>query len=308
MNRAGLPCDDDRMSAVRRVGEGAPELESFLEHLRICDDCWRAWLTWRCLEPEGAVQSGDEQIIARAANRALRAWRRDQPNPRRATRAAAAAAVLLIGTMASAGIFEYQRRAGRPAETPLRPHATTGHRTTAKESVPARQATVTESPLPSAENLPRPLVVRRSEPWRPATAMALPPAPTRLAAVEPPPLEPSVPLASALFTEATEARRNGRIEAATEAFRRLQAEFPLTPEATVSLVSLAELLAKGDAPAAALPLFDAYLASSPAGPLYPEALVGKARVLDRLGRPDQARAVRLEIGRRTSGSLYVPAR
>ena len=114
--------------------------------------------------------------------------------------------------------------------------------------------------------------------------------------------------AEALFAEATDLRRAGRLAEATAAFRQLQMDFSETPEATVSLVSLAEMLAGGSTPAAALPLFDAYLTSAPQGPLVPEALMGKARVLDRLGRTDEARLVRREVGRRPAGSLYAPGR
>ena len=66
------------------------------------------------------------------------------------------------------------------------------------------------------------------------------------------------------------------------------------------------MLADASRPAAALALFDAYLTAVPDGPLYPEALRGKARVLDQLGRGAEADAVRRELKRRMPGSPYVP--
>lgn len=298
MNRAGVPCDDDRMSLLRRGGVETPEFEAFMEHLRVCDDCWGAWLAWRCLEPDGAVQPGDEKLVARAADRTLRAWRRDLPRGRRTARAAAAAAVLLIGAMASAGIFEYQRRAGQREAIPVSPHALFASPRTRRPNEPAGQAMALPLMPAPTEADARPFRRGRSEP-----------APATVAALEPGPWDPGAnPSAAALFEEATEARRNGQLEAAIASFERLQSDFPRTPEATVSLVSLAELFVNGGTPASALPLFDEYLARAPAGPLSPEALVGKARALDRLGRTDEARTIRLEMGRRMSGSLYVPRR
>jgi TolA-binding protein len=270
----------------------------FKEHLRICDDCWSAWFAWRSLEADGAARPGDEEIAVRAADRALRGLRRETPRARRTARVAAAA-ILLTATMASAGVYQYHRRATRPGDAPP-PQTFSASATRPKPTAVARPPVAT----PEAE--PRAMVAPPAAAPR-AARLALRSQP----AVEPAPFEAptsATSTAGALFAEATDLRRDGRLAEAMAAFRRLQMNFSETPEATVSLVSLAEMLADGSTPAAALPFFDAYLTSAPQGPLVPEALMGKARVLDHLGRTDEARSVRREVGRRPAGSLYAPWR
>ncbi len=284
------------------MNEGTQGLQSFLDHLRLCEDCWGAWLAWRCLESEGGVQPGDEQIVARAAARALRVLRKDQPRLRRTTWAAAVTAVLLVGTMASAGVRVYRWRAERREKIAVPVES----RTASRSHVLAPSVAV--APVTRVvEDVEPPPTPRPSEP----TTRARPtrPAPMKLAATDPRPWDPAVGTsAAALFAEAIEARRTGKREAAISAFRLLQSTFSETPEAIVSLVSLAEMLTQSEVPQAALPLFDAYLARAPEGPLCPEALVGKARVLEHLGRTGEARAVYLEIGRRMPESFYAPER
>jgi TolA-binding protein len=285
----------------------------YLEHLRVCDDCWTAWLVWRSLDPEGAAQPGDEEIAARAADRTLRALRREAPGVRRTARAAAAV-VLLAGTMASAAVYQYRRWTARGGEAP----ATTSNGAAARSArargpASVEHAAIAMGPERTAAALPPAPIAHRAA--RPEASdlgdrRHVAPAPGDPASLTPAPFAPpaSPVTAAVLFAEATDLRRSGRSAGALAAFQRLQAEFPGSAEATVSLISEAEMLADASRPAAALALFEAYLATAPAGSLYPEALRGKARALERLGRGSEAQSVRRELGHRMPGSLYVPER
>ena len=303
MTRPPPPCDDDRLSWFRRGSQGAEEPAAYMEHLRVCDDCWRAGIVWRSLDSAGAAQPGDEEIAARAADRTLRALRREAPRSPRTARAAAAI-VLLVGTMASAAVYQFHQWTARGGEAP----AAISNGKAARSARPRGPASVERAAIALApEGRPAeigpPRIVHRATPSRANDREDRPP-------VNPAPFAPqaSALTAARLFGEATDLRRSGRSAEALAAFRRLQADFPGTPEATVSLISLAEMLADASRPAAALALFEAYLAIAPSGSLYPEALRGKARVLGQLGRSPEAQSVRRELGHRMPGSLYVPER
>jgi TolA-binding protein len=115
---------------------------------------------------------------------------------------------------------------------------------------------------------------------------------------------PAAEGAPAIFARAVKEREQGRTSDAIATFRSLQRRFPGTPQAEVSLVSLADLtLASGDA-TTALEAFDTYLAVAPSGPLATEALLGKTRALGALGRSREADAARAELSRRYPGSPY----
>jgi TolA-binding protein len=114
--------------------------------------------------------------------------------------------------------------------------------------------------------------------------------------------------AATLFARALSEREQGRTSNAIATFRALQRRFPQTPQAVLSLVSLADLsLGTGDA-AGALVAFEEYLASGSSGALVPEALLGKARALSSLGRVAEADVVWREIARRYPDSPYLGRR
>jgi hypothetical protein len=154
----------------------------------------------------------------------------------------------------------------------------------------------------SRESMGSPAAVarRRPSPVRRTTAPA----------VEPPSETPAAPVAaialghrtrtaqrdattrpSALLRQASEARRTGDAERAIGFYRRLQRNFPRSPEAMLSAVSLGGLLLDRRLPRAALTQFDAYLGASKGGVLIPEALYGRGRALAALGdRPEERRS------------------
>jgi TolA-binding protein len=118
--------------------------------------------------------------------------------------------------------------------------------------------------------------------------------------------EPAVkeaPSASKLFGEANQARRSGDIGRASGLYHLLQDQFPSSPEAELSRVTLALLLLDSGDAQGALSGFERYLAGSSRA-LEAEALVGRARALGRLGRRDLEAAAWREVQRKYPRSIY----
>jgi len=134
---------------------------------------------------------------------------------------------------------------------------------------------------------------------------------TALAAVSPPAELASAkdgaakepPSAAKLFGEANQARRSGDVGRASGLYHLLQEQFPGSPEAELSRVTLALLLLDSGDAQAALSGFERYLAGSSRG-LEAEALVGRARALGRLGRRNLEVAAWQEVQRKYSRSIY----
>jgi TolA-binding protein len=112
--------------------------------------------------------------------------------------------------------------------------------------------------------------------------------------------------AAALLAEAGRARGEGQRDRAAALYRRLQREFPGTPEALVSTVPLGRLLLDGGAARPALAAFDAYLRDVPRGALVAEALYGKGRALESLGDRDDERRTWERLLSDHAGSAYDP--
>jgi hypothetical protein len=106
---------------------------------------------------------------------------------------------------------------------------------------------------------------------------------------EPPAVEPAS--ASALFSRANQARRDGKVAEAVRLYRTLQERHSGTSEELVSRVSLGRLLldTSGDS-RGALVQFNSYLASPGGGALRESAMVGRAIALGRMGRTAEERA------------------
>jgi TolA-binding protein len=93
--------------------------------------------------------------------------------------------------------------------------------------------------------------------------------------------------ATTLFELASRARRRGASEDASALYQELQARFPRSPEARLSVALLARLQLDRGQLAAALAGFERYLDIAH-GALREEAMVGRARTLERLGREGDA--------------------
>ena len=207
-------------------------------------------------------------------------------------RAAAAAAVLIVcGGSASAAVWWWRR------PTPPAPIAV-AHRTVApRVDAPRAPSRPQAAPAAAAETPP------------PAVRVAVPaPAPRHraiarntVAPVEAPHLS-----AGALLAEAGRARGEGQLDRAVSLYRKLQREFPGTPEAQVSTVPLGRLLLDAASPRAALAAFDAYLRDVPRGPLIAEALYGRGRALEALGEDDEERRAWERLVTDHGGSAYAP--
>lgn len=129
-------------------------------------------------------------------------------------------------------------------------------------------------------------------------------APPEVTAKDPPKEAPKEPSSAAkLFGEANQARRSGDVGRASGLYHLLQEQFPGSPEADLSRVTMALLLLDGGDAQGALAGFERYLAGSSRG-LEAEALVGRARALGRLGRRDLEAAAWREVQRKYPRSIY----
>jgi outer membrane protein assembly factor BamD (BamD/ComL family) len=122
----------------------------------------------------------------------------------------------------------------------------------------------------------------------------------------PTPLDISGATPDQLFVRASDARHRGDLRAAVTLYRTLERQYPEARQATLCRVLLGRILLMeeiGD-PAGALAEFDAYLASSPDGTLVEEALEGRGRALERLGRANDADDAWRTLLRRFPSSIY----
>ncbi len=107
----------------------------------------------------------------------------------------------------------------------------------------------------------------------------------------------------ALFRRANEARREGRVAAAARLYRQVIQAEPRSERGLTSRVNLGRLWMRSR-PRRALAQFDAYLRLQPRGSLAEEALVGRARALENLGRTREERRAWEQLLRRFPQSLH----
>jgi TolA-binding protein len=130
----------------------------------------------------------------------------------------------------------------------------------------------------------------------PAPSSELPSAP---ADSEAPQIDP----AASLFADANHARRDGNVDRAVALYHDLQTRYPSSSESELSRALLAQMLLDRGSPEAALADFDRYLAED-APVLGAEALVGRARALEQLGKTEQAVAAWKQVQSRFPGSVH----
>jgi len=215
------------------------------------------------LQPDAAPQDGDGDLLGKLVDRVVQT----PPAPPAPTRpmkmALRALAVGGTGLLIAAGTAWLATSSPKKTSEPA-PIVTPAP---SEKPTPAPQASA-ESPVMEAvpvESLPR--------------AAAPPPAPSAA---------PQHLTAADLFSTANAARNHGRNAEAVAGYQALQRDFPDSVEAKASHVMLGRvLLERSSDPQGALAQFDAYLAAP--GTLREEALIGRARSLDRLGRIDDSR-------------------
>jgi TolA-binding protein len=306
-------CPDDRIVLARRGALDDVQWRALMTHVRACAECRSVWLASRAFDGEGCTESEDERLVDRAAMAALATVAPSRGRP--IFRAAVIVAASLAGAAAMANvgmrIQEHRQATASRAEAAVR-HAARHERSIAAPSAHAPL----EPPVPVPSNVEG---APSAEPPSEASSSRLDDAHTKVertrlvpsahhrapvaASVAPPAVADSDAPAALLFARATAARRSGRHPDAIAAFRQLQREHPRSQEAVVSLVSLADLL-DGAEPEAALALLDRYLDSIPGGPLAPEALARKVRLLERLGRGGEAQRSHEELARRFPDWIY----
>jgi TolA-binding protein len=284
MRASDARCPDDLLARSRRGPLSPVERRALDAHLGVCGLC-RAAVALGALHDEIPDQpSGDDEaVVARLAGRVVA---RSGRGPRRARPTAVAAGLALMAMAGGAAAWMAARRAPAPPAQVVDP-------------APARSPR--SAPRVAPEITPIPPAVPVAEPIASARPVAEShrrrgPTVDRVA--------PDLDAPDRLFAQANAARGAGDLRAAASGYERLERQYPRSPEATVSLVSAGDLLARLGDPAGALQRFDRYLAENARGPLAPEALFGRARCLRELGRPrDEAGAWRALL-RDFPGSLY----
>ncbi|HYO96518.1 MAG TPA: tetratricopeptide repeat protein, partial [Polyangiaceae bacterium] len=244
-----MDCHSEVVIRVRRELASSSDRVALEAHLAACESCRLSFEFGRAFDCIG-VELDDAARVERLASSARARWAlkgRASGFRQRARRfrvaLLAAACVLGVGVAgATFGLLQPEptlqpSSSALPLVKPAAP--TPGVRSLA----PRRESAAQAEPPAATANAPR----------RNARAM-----PARSA--------------TALFKEANEARRRGQIEQATALYTKLQSDFPKSPQAVMSAVSLGGLLLSSGRSDAALVQFERYLQQSRAGGLAAEAL------------------------------------
>lgn len=232
------------------------------------------------------------ELVAKSAAELDAAKRAPEPKPRRRRQliALAVAAVLLAGAAIAAWTAS---RAPTDPPTPSAQPSDPPTRVEAPQPLPGER---TEEPAPSPDE-----PVERADPETDTTPTPAAPAPAPPIAEAPPAPKET---AADLFGRANRARRAGSDAEAIRLYQELQRRFPDSREAQVSRATLARMLLDKKDPGAALEEYDRYLGKSGKGELSEEALVGRARALQKLGNAPAERAAWHELLRRFPNSIH----
>jgi TolA-binding protein len=302
MTRSGDRCPDNLLARSRRGPLSVIERRALDAHLGGCDLCRSAVVLGEIYDgAPDQPQPEDEAVIARLASQVVGPPSSHRFRPSLAG-VAAALALLAVAGGAAAWVVTSLPRASAPRGAAsisqpavIRPHIST-------PAVPP-----SESPSEPTADFPTP---KRIDPRAEASSApavgdhrhalhkaALPRAPGSGTVLTGPP---------ELFAAANAARRAGDLRGAIARYLLLERRYPTSSEAGVSRVSAGDLLLRLREPRAALEQYDGYLAARGSELLAPEALFGRARCLQALGRNDDERVAWEELGRRFPGSVFEP--
>jgi TolA-binding protein len=242
------------------------ERTAFEAHLDSCESCRMTLDVMGDFDALGEAEPGDSERVARMAATAARTLGVTPPIPLRPARRhwrLAVAGMVLAGTAAAGGLGLVAYRAASEDATPVvnepAPHPP-------KHDTPVLVPTPAVTAAPSA---------------KPPAAVVAPPKTAPVAASAASATAPTS--ASDVYRAANDARRAGRSDQAIRGYKDLQRRFPGSAEAKASRVSLGGLLLRGGSGGEALSQFDSYLEGG-SGPLAAEALFGRGRALQALGR------------------------
>jgi TolA-binding protein len=237
-------------------------------------------------DQESSVSPGDDELMARLAERVEAARRsRELRLPRRMP-LLLAGGVLALTTAAAAGWVARQRLIGAEAPTFSGRHVTEATEQRAPESKRRASAALRPSAPDARPRLEgEPETQSSTSPRRPPAASPEPAGPNEL------------------FVKANRARRSGQTGRAMHLYQQLQSRHPGSAEAQHANLTLAELYLQNGSPTAALDHFRRYRGRA----LAAEALWGEARALRRLGRSAEERRGLQNLIERFPGSAYADA-
>jgi TolA-binding protein len=260
----------------------------------------------RLLYRAGAVFDRDARVLPdddQRIERMVRAVQKHQiraPGGWRSRRAVPAMVVGIVFAAGAVAAIELAQPLGVPNRTaPPTAPAPASSAVTSRSGV--RAAPRGEQPLASASTSAERDPLRSAHR---AVAPSLRPAESGSTHAVPPETQREPALsATDLFARANRARVAGDGAAAMADYRRLEADYPRSPEAITARLSLGMLYLQQDQAALALAQFRAYRAQS-SGSSTAEALWGEAGALRRLGRDSEERAALTELVMSYPGSAY----
>jgi tetratricopeptide (TPR) repeat protein len=261
-------CRSDRVSYARRGNLSSSERLALEAHLRACDSCLLSVEIGADFDALDQPEWDDGARIERLAARLAASQRRPLSKPVLRVAALAACLLLLTGIAAAAVRWLAPRPSLRVA----------GNTATSNGSDTRAKPAAAAVPLPS-----NPLPAEAPSGSTASSALDSDVAAPALGA-----RTRVVPSAAQLFRGANEARRAGQSQKAIQLYGSLQQEYPGSAEAAQSTVSLGSLLSSAN-PRGALAQFDRYLSTAPRGSSAAEALYGRGRALQALGRQSEER-------------------
>jgi TolA-binding protein len=263
----------------------------------------------RGFEADSPVLAGDDKRIERIERAVQRRYGKDTPQPKlRRQLAFAVSGGFLMASAAFAALqfASTRREPAKPAPRVLvsAPVTSVTAGAVASAGPPAPATPPTAAPAATAP-VPAPVVATKPRAVTPSSAppaTAVPSEASAKAFDE----TPAAPTAAELFAAANRARVAGDASRSISLSEQLIDQFPKSAEATSTHLSLGLLLLQQGQAARALGHFETYERLS-SGEGRAEALWGKARALQRLGRTQEERSALDELVEKYPRAAYVAA-